>query len=93
MHGCRNTNPNFTDRHMPGTPRSWDLLADLNGALINSNMVVDYPRLLPETFVNVGGMQIREEPKPLPKVRRIRIKAQCYSDLLLFLTALTENDT
>ena len=56
---------------MPGTPRSWDLLADLNGALINSNMVVDYPRLLPETFVNVGGMQIREEPKPLPRVRRI----------------------
>ena len=57
------------DRHMTGTPRSWDLLADLNGALINSNMVVDYPRLLPETFVNVGGMQIRDDPKPLPKVR------------------------
>ena len=56
---------------MPGTPRSWDLLADLNGALINSNMVVDYPRLLPETFVNVGGMQIRGEPKPLPKVRQM----------------------
>ena len=56
---------------MPGTPRSWDLLAELNGALINSNTVVDYPRLLPETFVNVGGMQIRGEPKPLPKVVRL----------------------
>ena len=70
---------------MPGTPRSWDLLADLNGALINSNMVVDYPRLLPETFVNVGGMQIREEPKPLPKVRRIRIKSQCTRIYYYFL--------
>ena len=47
------------------------MLADLNGALINSNTVVDYPRLLPETFVNVGGMQIRGEPKPLPKVVRL----------------------
>ena len=81
MHGCRNTNPNFTDRHMPGTPRSWDLLADLNGALINSNTVVDYPRLLPETFVNVGGMQIREEPKPLPRVRRIYRVAHLLANL------------
>ena len=68
---------------MPGTPRSWDLLADLNGALINSNMVVDYPRLLPETFVNVGGMQIREEPKPLPKVRRI-YSADQAADQIIF---------
>ena len=69
---------------MPGTPRSWDMLADLNGALINSNMVVDYPRLLPETFVNVGGMQIRGEPKPLPKVVRLTwLKVRRLAGLIL----------
>ena len=57
----------FPDGSMPGTRQ---MLADLNGVLINTNNVLDYPRLQPETFVNVGGMQISEKPRPLPKVRK-----------------------
>jgi hypothetical protein len=55
-------------KHLPNSPRSWNLLANLNGALINTNYALDYPRLQPETFVNVGGMQIRKSPNPLPEV-------------------------
>ena len=49
-------------------PSSWQMLADINGVLINTNNVLDYPRLQPETYVNVGGMQIAEKPRPLPQV-------------------------
>ncbi|CAG7838360.1 unnamed protein product [Allacma fusca] len=52
--------------HYPGSPHPFDLLKDMNGMLINTDYSLDYPRLLPPTFVNVGGMQIRN-PRPLPK--------------------------
>ena len=55
-------------KHFPEAPPSAQLLADLNGALINSDSVLDYPRLQPETFLNVGGMQIKERASPLPEV-------------------------
>lgn len=34
------------------------MLSDLSGALINTNNVLDYPRLQPTTFINIGGIQI-----------------------------------
>lgn len=54
-------------KYYPGTPYPTDLLKNVNGMLINTDYAMDYPRLLPPTFINVGGMQIRT-PKPLPKV-------------------------
>ena len=45
--------PNFVD-----SPSIKSLLGDLNGALINTNNVLDYPRLQPSTFLNIGGIQI-----------------------------------
>jgi glucuronosyltransferase len=27
---------------------------------------LDYPRPLPPTFINIGGLQIKEQPSPLP---------------------------
>lgn len=43
----------------PDFPSSRQLLADLNGVLINSHNVLDYPRLQPtDTFINIGGIQI-----------------------------------
>ncbi len=55
-------------RHLPEetTPSAQELLSDLSGVLINTHNVLDYPRLQPETFVNVGGLQIPEEPSALP---------------------------
>ncbi|XP_064102909.1 UDP-glucuronosyltransferase 2A3-like [Macrobrachium nipponense] len=52
--------------YLPGTPYPSTLLANLSGLLINSHPTVDYPRLLPPSFINVGGMQIHK-PKPLPQ--------------------------
>ena len=34
------------------------MLSELSGALINTNNVLDYPRLQPSTFINIGGIQI-----------------------------------
>ena len=52
-------------QYFPKCPSSAFLLADLNGAMINTNFVLDYPRLQPTSFINVGGMQISPKPKPL----------------------------
>lgn len=49
-------------------PSTWQLISDVNGMLINTNNVLDYPRLQPQTFINVGGMQISDKPKALPEV-------------------------
>ena len=54
-------------QYFPDCPRSTFLLADLNGAMINTNFVLDYPRLQPTSFINVGGMQIAQTPRPLPE--------------------------
>lgn len=63
---CWNINQSL-QKYLPGSPHPYDLLKDINGMLINTDYALDYPRLLPPTFINVGGMQIRE-PRPLPKV-------------------------
>ncbi len=65
-------------QYYPQCPKSCDLLSDLNGAMINTDFVLDYPRLQPSTFINVGGMQISETPNPLPKVRQCGILLQLH---------------
>ena len=47
-----------------GSPSTRTLLNELNGVLINTNTVLDYPRLQPPTFINIGGIQIRNESLP-----------------------------
>ena len=39
------------------------MLSELSGALINTNNVLDYPRLQPTTFINIGGVQIINSSK------------------------------
>ena len=39
----------------------------MNGVLINSNPILDVPRLKPETFINIGGVQIKKKLDPLPE--------------------------
>ena len=55
-------------RFVRGCPSTRDLLGNLNGALLNTNNILDYPRLQPETFINIGGVQISKNPGKLPKV-------------------------
>lgn len=54
-------------RHIPDTPSPTTLLAELNGMLINSDHIMDYPQLLPPTFIRVGGLHIRDL-KQIPEV-------------------------
>ena len=64
----------FTDRiidqYFKDSESSRQMLADLNGVLINSDNILDYPRLQPENFVNVGGLQIKTNADPLPEVNK-----------------------
>ena len=60
------------------------LLGELNGALINTNNVLDYPRLQPATFLNIGGIQIaRENPRySLPPDIENFIHSNAYGTIL-----------
>ena len=53
-------------RQLPESPGAVELIGNLSGVLINTDYVLDYPRPNPPTFVNVGGLQIAEDPGPLP---------------------------
>jgi len=52
--------------YLPDSPRTEAILANLSGLLINSSPAVDLPRLLPPTFLHVGGFHILPPP-PLPE--------------------------
>ena len=43
---------------MPDSPPVAVLEANLSGVLVNSMEAFHYPRLYPETMVNVGGMHV-----------------------------------
>ena len=58
------------NQYFQDSESSRQMLADLNGMLINSDNILDYPRLQPETFVNVGGIQIKNKVDPLPEVKQ-----------------------
>ena len=42
----------------PASPSSSTMVANLSGMLINTDMVLDYPRPQPPTFLNIGGIQV-----------------------------------
>ena len=80
---CNNIH-HVAKKYYPDSPHPMDLLKNMSGMLINTDYSLDYPRLLPPTFANVGGMQIRK-PRPLPEVSFI--SSPCSSGhgvLLLF---------
>jgi len=51
----------------PSSPSSIELVKNLSGMLLNTDMVLDYPRPQPPTFLNIGGIQVKENPGPLPE--------------------------
>ncbi|KAK7072886.1 putative UDP-glycosyltransferase [Halocaridina rubra] len=70
-------------QYLPGTPSPANLLANISGMLINSHPAVDYPRLLPPSFLNVGGLQMHT-PKPLPAELEHFISGSGDSGVVLF---------
>jgi len=71
-------------QYYPDSPKSSFLISDLNGAMINTNFILDYPRLQPQTFINVGGMQISEKPKELPKDLKDFLDSSSEHGVILF---------
>lgn len=63
----------YIQKHLPGTPHPFDLLKDLNGMLINTDYALDYPRLLPPTFINVGKTKLTVVPKTLSSRSNIKL--------------------
>jgi hypothetical protein len=51
----------FIQKHLPTSPGISELFGNLSGCLINANSVIDYPILKPESFVNIGGLQINKK--------------------------------
>ena len=45
-------------RMSPNSPSSYSLVGNLSGMLLNTDMVLDYPRPQPPTFLNIGGIQV-----------------------------------
>ena len=52
--------------NLPSSPSSRQLLANISGVMINTDFSLDYARPQPPTFINVGGIQIRDSPGELP---------------------------
>lgn len=77
-------------RHLPNTPHPSELLANLSGVLINSHPSVDYPRLLPPSFINVGGLQI-QPTKSLPPDLEEFITGSGDAGVVLFTMGFTVN--
>merc|ERR1719245_964992 len=57
----------LVQEYLKDVPSSLEMIGELNGFLINSHNILDVPRLQPETFVNVGGLQIKRGLDPLPE--------------------------
>lgn len=56
--------------------------------LINSHPAVDYPRLLPPSFIEVGGFHIKN-PKPLPNDLREFVEDPDSKETILFSLGFT----
>jgi glucuronosyltransferase len=52
-------------KHLPNSPKSTDLLGNISGGLVNTNFFLDFPSLQPKSFLNVGGLQIKNQTMPI----------------------------
>jgi hypothetical protein len=51
----------FIQKHLPNSPGSSELIGNMSGCLINTNFIMDYPRLQPLSFFNIGGLSIQRQ--------------------------------
>lgn len=63
-------------QHYPNSPTIMEMISELNGILINTHPVLDYPRPLPQNVMYIGGFHIgKPEFKNVTKVTK-----QMYRD-------------
>ncbi|KAB7502227.1 UDP-glucuronosyltransferase 1-7 [Armadillidium nasatum] len=58
---------NVIQQYVKDCPHPSQLISNASGMLINSHPAIDYPRLLPPSYLEVAGMHQRDI-KPLPEV-------------------------
>jgi hypothetical protein len=51
----------FIQKHLPNSPGSSELIGNISGCLISTNFIIDYPRLQPLSFLNIGGLSIQRQ--------------------------------
>eukprot|EP00090_Calanus_glacialis_P014256 TRINITY_DN23000_c0_g1_i1.p1 TRINITY_DN23000_c0_g1~~TRINITY_DN23000_c0_g1_i1.p1 ORF type:complete len:522 (-),score=113.84 TRINITY_DN23000_c0_g1_i1:92-1657(-) len=66
MYYVSNKVDSYIKDSLPQSPSSRELSAELNGVLVNTDFVLDYPRTYPPSFINIGGLQIKQDPGRLP---------------------------
>jgi glucuronosyltransferase len=74
----------YIRRYLGPGPRATDLQGGLSGVLVNTDWALDYPRSYPPSFHNIGGLQIRPDPGPLPPAMRDFIEGAGQHGVILF---------
>ena len=57
-------------KYLPNLPTVQELFQEISGMLILHNDVWEYPRAYPRTFINVLGMNLKEDPGPIPEANK-----------------------
>ena len=55
------------NQYLPKLPTLQELFQEISGMLILHNDVWEFPRAYPRTFINVLGMNIKEDPGQIPE--------------------------
>ena len=56
-------------RYLPKSPTIQELFQEISGMLILHNDVWEFPRPYPRTFINILGLNIKQDPGPIPEVQ------------------------
>lgn len=68
MNAYFNIGSGLITRYLPTTPTIQELFQDISGMLILHNDVWEFPRPYPRTFINILGLNIKQDPGPIPGV-------------------------
>ena len=68
-------------RYLPKSPSIQELFQEISGMLILHSDVWEFPRPYPRTFINILGLNIKQDPGPIPKVlicHKMTYQTGCY---------------
>ena len=68
-------------RYLPKSPTIQELFQEISGMLILHSDVWEFPRPYPRTFINILGLNIKQDPGPIPKVLicyKMTYQTGCY---------------
>ena len=66
-------------QYLPTSPSIKELYEEISGMLILHNDVWEFPRPYPRTFINILGLNIKQDPGSIPQVRHTRLVGTKYT--------------